>query len=44
MGTTKIRTLERLALVGHAADTPWGQFWPTVAADVAAAEPHDVRR
>ena len=33
--------LERLAIDAHRRGDTWPQFWPTVASDVAAAEPWD---
>ncbi len=36
--------LERAAIDARAVGTTWAEFWPTVAADVAKAEPHDARR
>jgi hypothetical protein len=33
--------LEREAIRAHAAGEPWATFWPTVAAQVAQAEPID---
>jgi len=35
------RTLERQAIQAHAAGLPWSAWWPTVAAQVAQAEPID---
>jgi len=40
----KFGHLERAAIDAHAAGMTWRDFWQTVASDVVAAEPHDVRR
>jgi len=39
----ELAQLERAAVAAHQADTPWGQFWPTVAADVAAIGDYAIR-
>ncbi len=36
--------LEQAAIRAHSAGRSWADFWPTVAGDVAAAEPIDARR
>lgn len=33
--------LERIALDAHRRGLSWSEYWPTVALDVAQAEPHD---
>jgi len=35
------KDLEKAAIRAHAAGMTWGQFWPTIAEAVAAAEPWD---
>jgi hypothetical protein len=39
-----IKALEQQAIRAHACGTRWADWWPTVAADVAQAEPHDRHR
>ena len=36
-----LKALERAAILAHARSVRWSEFWPTVAADVAQAEPWD---
>ena len=36
--------LEQAAIAAHRAGLSWAEFWPTVAADVAQAEPWDLSR
>ena len=38
------KQLEQAALDAHRAALSWRRFWPTIAAEVAEAEPHDARR
>ncbi len=38
------QALEPAALAAHADGMTWAEFWPSVAGDVAAAEPYDRRR
>jgi len=39
--STNRRALERAAIAAHRDGMTWRDFWPTVASDVAAAEPWD---
>ncbi len=40
----EVKRLEQAAIAAHATGTSWVEFWPSVATDVAQAEPHDARR
>ena len=43
-GYTTRQALEAAALAAHADGMTWAEFWPSVAGDVAAAEPSDRQR